>query len=230
MAIVDIFLAFFAGSLSFFSPCVFPLIPSYILYLGGVGVKAASTKDEKKNIVANSLMFIVGFFIIFILLGAAASIIGRIVFANRAIIRVVGGVIIIILGLYLLGVFKLSFLNFEKRLMIKTRPIGYFGSVVLGMTFAAAWTPCAGPILGSILVLAGAQSTLWSGVALLIAYSLGLALPFFITALMVDSALEYFKKAEKYLSAVSAVSGVFLIAIGVLLLTGHFESIISYFN
>lgn len=223
---VNLFIAFVAGLLSFFTPCVFPLIPSYILYIGGVSLKDLKISGKRTPIMVNSIIFILGFSAVFICLGAAASLLGKVIFQNRDLIRIAGGSIIILLGLYLMGAYRLPLFYFEKRISIKSRPLGYIGSFILGITFAAGWTPCATPILGSILLLAGAEKTLMVGVMLLISYSLGLALPFFFTALAIDRAFAYFKNISRYLDAISIISGTLLVVIGVLLLLGRFELII----
>ena len=232
MTNISIFVAFIAGFLSFFSPCVLPLVPSYILYVSGISLKDISEggdkRSETKAIIINSLLFIFGFSLIFILFGAAASLVGRVLYAYKDVIRIVGGALIIFFGFYIIGVFKFRLLDLEKRLSLKTKPSGYLGSIIIGITFAAAWTPCAGPIIGSILVLAGTQETLSSGVMLLIAYSFGLAIPFFVTSLAFNSALIYFKRINKYLGIIEKVSGFLLIVVGGLLLTNYFESIITY--
>jgi len=228
----SIYIAFTAGVLSFFSPCVFPLIPSYIIYITGITLKDFSESGDRgrvrKETVVNSLLFIFGFSLVFVSLGAAASLIGQLLFQYRDVIRIVGGVIIIIFGLYITGAFRLSFLDLERRFHLKVKPAGYFGSFLVGITFAAAWIPCIGPILGSILILAGTTRTLHSGISLLIFYSLGLGLPFFITSLVLNSALVYFKRIEKYMGLIAKISGIFLALIGILLLTNHFQSIITY--
>ncbi len=229
---LSIYIAFIAGVLTFFSPCVLPILPSYILYITGVTFKdySESTKqiEIRKLTIINSLLFILGFSFVFISLGAMASLLGKLLFQYRDAVRIIGGAIIIILGLYIMGIFKLPFLSLERRFHLKSKPTGYLGSVVLGATFAAAWTSCAGPILGSILILASAAETLGYGILLLIFYSLGLAIPFFITSLGVNSALVYFKRIEKYMGSVSIASGVFLILVGLLLLTNYFQFVMDY--
>ena len=228
----SLYIAFAAGFLSFFTPCVLPLIPSYIMYITGVTLKDLSESRDSKRImkttVANSLLFILGFSLVFILLGVAASLVGRFLFEFRGVIRMIGGTIIIVFGLYLTGIFRLRFLDIEKRFSLKAKPAGYFGSFLVGVTFAAAWIPCVGPILGSILVLAGTSETLMRGILLLISYSLGLATPFFLTSISLNSAMVYFKRISKYLGVIEKISGVFLILIGLLLLTNQFQSIITY--
>jgi cytochrome c-type biogenesis protein len=202
-----------------------PLIPSFIVYITGVSfadLKDASKKGGvRQKAVIHSLLFIAGFSLIFILLGLTATIIGKALFQYQHIIRIAGGVLIIIFGLNLTGILKLGFLMKEKRLNIPVKGAGYFGSFLVGVTFAAAWTPCAGPILGSILVLAGAKASVVSGAKLLSVYSLGIAIPFFATALAVNYFLEFFKRFNKIVSVINTISGVFLIIAGILLATNY---------
>lgn len=223
--------AIVAGFLSFFSPCVLPLVPSYIVYLAGITAEELAQKVSRSRAreltIVNSLLFILGFSLVFILLGAAASLAGQVLYQFRPVIRIAGGLIIIFFGLHVAGLLQLPGLNIERRLHLKARPTDYLGSVLVGATFAAAWTPCAGPILGSILVLAGLTATLKTGVLLLAAYSLGLAVPFFVTALLLNSALFHFKRLEKYLNPIRLASGILLVLAGILVLTGNFEKISS---
>ncbi len=232
MTNASISIAFIAGILSFISPCVLPLIPSYISYITGITLKDFSKNEDRAKIrkitIINSLLFILGFSLVFIAMGAAASLLGQFIFQYKNMIRIVGGIIIILLGLYIMGVFKLRFLDVERRFNIKTKPAGYLGSLLVGFAFAAAWIPCVGPILGSILLLAGTTETLGAGMVLLTSYSLGLGIPFFITSLAVNSALVYFRKIEKYMRLVTTISGVFLVLVGILILTNYFQSITTY--
>lgn len=222
MQSISAYLAFFAGLLSFFSPCVFPLIPTYILYLAGVTTKEYSqTQDKtriKKAAIINALSYVLGFSLVFILLGAAASAFGQLVIKYQEIIRVIGGIIIIIFGFYIMGIFKLSFLDIERRLENKSKEVGYFSSFIVGMTMAAGWIPCTGPILGSILLMASSSDTLLSGIMLLVFYSLGLAIPFLITAVLIDLVLGAFKKIQQYLGLFNLVSGIFIVVMGILVL------------
>ncbi|MBI5700397.1 cytochrome c biogenesis protein CcdA [Candidatus Saganbacteria bacterium] len=230
---ISIIVAFFAGILSFFSPCIFPIIPSYLLYLADTTLKEFNETENKRELkrstILNAILFVLGFSLVFILLGAAASSIGHFLFKIKDIIQTVGGIVMIFLGLFILGVFKLPFLHIERRLNVESE-VERFGSFLMGITFAAAWTPCVGPILGSILFMAGESSTLLSGITLLSVYSLGLAIPFLLSAVLIDYALVYFKKIQKYLWIFNAISGLFLIAMGILIWTGYFQSISSVFN
>lgn len=226
--------AFTAGLLSFISPCVLPLVPSYISYITGLSVEqladATERHKQRKPIVVNSLIFIAGFSSVFIAFGASASLIGQMLITYQDYIRKIGGLLIIVFGLYLLGVLNLGFLTSEKRLHFRSRPAGYLGSFLIGVAFAAGWTPCVGPVLGTILLYASTTDSLAAGVMLLASYSLGLGVPLFMTSLGVDSFLAYFKRVRAYLWGVSAVSGLCLVAVGVMiyanslsLLTGFLE-------
>jgi len=229
---ISLFAAFSAGLLSFVSPCVLPLVPSYISYISGLSIEQLSKAEERsrfrKEIIVNSLLFIGGFSAVFISFGASASLVGQLLITYQDFVRKLGGVLIIIFGLYLLGVLKLKFLSAEKRFHFKSRPAGYAGSVLVGVAFAAGWTPCVGPVLGTILLYASTTESLLNGVALLTAYSLGLGLPLFATALGVDRFLAYFKQVRAYLWGVSAVCGVLLVAVGVLIYANSLTIITSF--
>jgi cytochrome c-type biogenesis protein len=229
---IGLFAAFSAGLLSFVSPCVLPLVPSYISYISGLSIDQLSKAEERsrfrKEIVVNSLLFIFGFSAVFIAFGASASLVGQLLITYQDFVRKLGGVLIIVFGLYLLGVLNFRFLATEKRFHFKSRPAGYLGSVLVGVAFAAGWTPCVGPVLGTILLYASTTDSLVNGVALLTAYSLGLGLPLFATALGVDRFLAYFKQVRAYLWGVSAVCGVFLVAVGVLIYANSLTIITSF--
>ena len=229
---VSIFAAFAAGLLSFVSPCVLPLVPSYISYITGLSLERLMNAEERQRfrmtIIVNSLLFIAGFSTVFIAFGASASLIGQILITYQEHIRRIGGILIVIFGLYLLGVLNLNFLNTEKRLHFGTRPAGYLGSFLIGVAFAAGWTPCVGPVLGTILLYASTTDSLMSGVTLLASYSLGLGLPLFVTALGVDRFLSYFKQVRAYMWGVSTVSGVFLVVVGVMIYANSLTMITSF--
>ena len=223
---VSFTIAFVAGFLSFISPCVLPLVPSYLSYITGLSLDQLTNDDDRRKlrgtIMTNSLLFIGGFSFVFMAFGASASFAGQLLFAYSDYLQKIGGILIIFFGLYVMGMFKLKFLALEKRIQLPTRPAGYVGSVLIGMVFGAAWTPCVGPILGSILALAATSDSMMAGVQLLGVYSLGLGIPLFVTALGVDSFLNYFKKVRAYMWAVSATSGVFLVLVGVMIYTNSF--------
>jgi cytochrome c-type biogenesis protein len=209
------------------------MIPSFVAYI--TGVSFSDLKGEEKSLevrrktIVHSLLFILGFSVIFILLGLTATFIGKALFKFQEPIRIAGGVLIIIFGLYLAGVLKLDFLVKERRFGGSIKGASYIGSFLIGVTFAAAWTPCAGPILGSILVLAGTKASVAQGAALLTVYSLGIAIPFFVTALAINSFLVYFNKAKKIIGYINIVGGVFLVIIGILVATNYLARVSDMF-
>ncbi len=215
-------LAFMGGVLSFLSPCVLPLIPSYVSYITGVSFEDLKTGDKRlirKLTATNSLAFIAGFSLIFILMGVASSFMGYILARYYDVIRIGGGVIIIFFGLYVMGVFKIGFLSRDRRVHLQAKPRGYIGSFVVGLTFAAGWTPCIGPILGSILVYASTAASAAYGFKLLLVYSVGLGIPFFLTAIAINTFLSHFSAIHRYMKVIMILSGLLLIAFGVILLT-----------
>ena len=275
---VSIIVAFIAGFLSFVSPCVLPLIPSYVTFITGMSLEEFEDKSRRKEItrrvIVHSLMFILGFSFIFVLMGASATYIGALLIKYQEIIRKAGGILVIFFGLYIteiyvqeprkkifataigfaglaflfnwspdfrdlfikLGAFffvlyslmeldivKLDFLLMEKKIEIRNKPMGLFGTFLVGVTFAAGWTPCIGPILGSILVYASTQGSISKGIILLFAYSLGLGIPFFLSSLIINSFFIYFQKFRKWIRPLIIFSGVLLIVIGVLLYTNYFS-------
>lgn len=229
---ISLIAAFSAGLLSFVSPCVLPLVPSYISYITGLSVEQLTDASErvkfKKAIVLNSLLFIAGFSSVFIAFGASASLLGQVLITYQDHIRRFGGALIVVFGLYLLGILNLNFLKMEHRFQFRSRPAGYLGSFLIGVAFAAGWTPCVGPVLGSILLYASTTDSLVSGVVLLTSYSLGLGLPLFLTALGVDRFLAYFKQARAYLWGVSTVSGVLLVVVGVMIYANSLTMVTSF--
>jgi cytochrome c-type biogenesis protein len=229
---VSLIMAFGGGLLSFFSPCVLPVIPSYVSYITGISFEDLTGEQDKGRIrkvtLKNSLFFIAGFSLIFILLGASSSFLGRILSDYQDIIRKVGGVMIVIMGLYIAGILKIGFLMQDKRLHLQNKPAGLLGSFLVGTAFAAGWTPCIGPVLGSILLYASTANSVTSGIELLTAYALGLGIPFLITSLAINTALSYFKKINRYMRVVSVVSGLFLVVVGIMLFTGTFNVLSQY--
>ncbi len=229
---ISVLAAFSAGLLSFVSPCVLPLVPSYISYITGLSVEQLTDVSErakfKKAIVLNSLLFIAGFSAVFIAFGASASLLGQVLVTYQDSIRRIGGVLIVVFGLYLLGVLNLNFLKMEHRYQFRNRPAGYLGSFLIGVAFAAGWTPCVGPVLGSILLYAGTTDSLVDGIVLLTSYSMGLGLPLFLTALGVDRFLAYFKEVRAYLWGVSTVSGVLLVVVGVMIYANSLTMVTSF--
>ncbi len=219
-------IAFLAGLLSFLSPCVLPLVPSYIGFLTGLSLDEMGSR--RRTAMIHALLFVLGFTLIFLVLGASATVLGRSLKHHRVWLERAGGVLIIIFGLICLGVIKWGRLQQEKRLHLEHKPIGYLGSVLVGMAFAAGWTPCIGPILGGIFTLASASDTLGRGMALLGAYSAGLAVPFLIAAWAVDRFVAWFQRFRRYLPWVMKCSGALLVVVGILLLTGQFTLLASW--
>jgi cytochrome c-type biogenesis protein len=226
-------LAFAAGVLSFLSPCVLPLVPSYVSFITGMSFEELTEEADKARIrrltITNSLAFVLGFSVVFIALGASTSYVGQMFRLYQDEIRIVGGVLVIIFGLFIMGLFKMDFLMREKKFHLQGRPSGYLGVFVVGLVFAAGWTPCIGPILGGILLYATSQGSTALGLKLLSIYSLGLAIPFLLSALAINSFLSYSKKIQKYMRAIMLVSGLVLIAFGVLLLTDKVSELANYF-
>lgn len=219
-ASLGIALAFGAGLLSFLSPCVLPLIPSYLTFITGVGLDELG--HSRRAAFVHALLFVLGFTLIFVALGASATVLGRLLLAYRVWITRVGGALIVLFGLYLLGVARIAAFDRERRVHLADKPVGYLGSVFVGVAFGAGWTPCLGPILGAILTYTAATADLSRGLPLLLAYSLGLALPFLAAALAVDRFLATVTRIRPYLARASQVSGVLLVLVGLLLMFDYF--------
>ncbi|MBM4188628.1 MAG: cytochrome c biogenesis protein CcdA [Gemmatimonadetes bacterium] len=220
------FVAFLGGVLSFLSPCVLPLVPSYLSFITGFTVEEFGA--NRRLAMLHATLFVAGFSLIFILLGASATAVGSAFRAYKDVIQQGGGVLIIAFGLYCLGVLKLGFLTQERRFHLEQKPLGYLGSVLVGMAFGAGWSPCIGPILGGILSLAATEADLNRGMGLLIAYSAGLAVPFLVAALAVERFLGWFQRFRRHLGVVQKVSGALLVAVGLLILTGQFTRLAAY--
>lgn len=223
-------LAFSAGLLSFLSPCVLPLVPAYITYLTGTSVAELSTGRTKPDTLYKAIGFVAGFSIIFILMGASITFLGRLLTTNQGIIRKIGGIIIMVFGLHMTGLFKIKLFYSEKRLLPFGEDKGNVSSIFMGMSFAAGWTPCIGPILSSILIYAGSMETLGRGILLLVFYSLGLAVPFLLTALAIGSFTKYFKRLSRHLPLISVVSGILLILMGIMVFTNKLGMLSRFFN
>jgi cytochrome c-type biogenesis protein len=213
--------AFLAGLLSFFSPCVLPLIPAYFTFITGQSLEDLTrgyTVEMRKQVLGSTLSFILGFSVVFVLLGASASYLGGLIHNYRHIIRIAGGVLIIVLGIHLTGIIRIPFLEFEKKIHLKHKPLNFFGAFLIGMAFAAGWSPCTGPQLGAILAIAMGKDTVWQGVVLLGIYSAGLALPFLLISIFIHYLLIFVKKATRFMKIFNAVAGSILILVGILLL------------
>ena len=219
-------MAFTAGLLSFLSPCVLPLIPSYVGFITGMTVEEAERR--RWTALLHGLWFVGGFTLVFVLLGAAASAVGSLLREYQVWMGRIGGVLMIVFGLYLLGVLRPRFLIREWRVHLSRKPLGYFGSGVVGFTFGAAWTPCIGPILGGILTIAATQAGLAKGMTLLTIYALGLAVPFLLTAVALDRFLVWFQRFRPYIVWVDRIAGAMLILLGILLITDSFTVLAGY--
>ena len=236
---VSFLVAFLAGLFSFISPCVFPLIPSYLSYISGLSVKEltgdepSSGKIKAKFIaVKHSLMFILGFTAVFVLLGVFSSAVGSLL--HSIWLMRIAGIFIIVMGLFILGAFNkikfLSFMNADANINIKNKPLGLIGSALVGVVFAAAWTPCIGPILASILFIASTMHNTAAGAELLFIYAMGLAVPFFISSVSLNLFLSAFKRIRPFIKTISVISGVILIAVGILIFFNYLSVISLYFG
>ena len=225
-AALSFMVAFVAGLLSFLSPCVLPLVPSYVGFITGMTLPEVS--GRRRAALLHALLFVAGFSLVFILLGASATALGRALNYYQIWLQRVGGVLIIIFGFLCLGVFKVGVLNQERRVHLEHKPVGYLGSALAGVAFGAGWTPCIGPVLGAILGLAATTSDVSRGMQLLAVYSAGLALPFLIAAVAVESFLDWFQGFRRYLPWVMRLSGLILIVVGVLLVTGEFTRLAGW--
>jgi cytochrome c-type biogenesis protein len=223
---ITILVAMLAGLLSFLSPCVLPLLPSYISFIAGVSFEElqgrVANSRTRRAILVNSLCFVAGFSLVFVALGAGATLVGQALFTHQSLIRRIGGALVILMGLYVAGWLRIPFLMREWRAELHNRPAGYLGALLTGITFAAGWTPCIGPILGSILTLASMSQTASTGIVMLAAYSFGLAVPFLASSLAMDRFLIFFDRFKRFLPVVTKASGVILILVGVLLFTDYF--------
>jgi cytochrome c-type biogenesis protein len=218
--------AFAAGVLSFLSPCVLPLVPSYLGFLTGLSLDEMG--GRRRAALTHAIAFVAGFTIVFLLLGASATALGRVLNYHRVWLERIGGLLIVFFGLVCMGVVRIRALQAERRLHLQQKPLGYLGSVFVGMAFGAGWTPCIGPILGGIFTLASAADTLGRGMALLGAYSAGLAVPFLLAAWAVDGFLAWFQRFRRYLPWVMRASGALLVVVGVLLMTGQFTRLAAW--
>lgn len=213
--------AFFAGILSFLSPCILPLIPAYFTFITGYSLEdlTKSENDQiRKRVIIYTTAYVCGFSVVFILLGASASFLGGLIQNHIDIIRIAGGILIILLGIHLTGIFRFSKLDVEKRVHFDKKPFHFFGTFLVGMAFAAGWSPCIGPLLGSILILAGSRDTVTEGMLLLAIYSAGLAIPFLLISVFIHLILKFVKKASRILKYVNLTAGMLLIIMGLVLI------------
>ena len=224
--LIKSFLAFGAGFISFLSPCVLPLIPGYISYISGESL--GDIVEKQKKIILKTVLFSLGFSLVFISFGATASFIGNILLENSNTLRIIAGIIIIIFSLQLIGILNLNFLNQEKRFQTKNYSNNLFFPVLVGAAFGFGWTPCIGPVLGSILTLAAVESSIGKGILLLSFYSLGLAIPFILSGYGISKFLVFSKNFRKNIKIVSVSGGVILLITGILILTNKLQAL-GYF-
>ncbi len=209
-----------AGLLSFFTPCVLPLVPVYFTIITGISLDeltGASRAEIRRKVIVATIFFVAGFSLVFVLLGASASFIGNFLQAYRQYLKIIGGIVIIVLGLHLSGAIRIPAMQVEKRLWVKNRSLRLLGVLVAGMAFAAGWTPCIGPILGSILIIAGSQGQMTDGIVLLSLYSLGLGLPFLFLSVFINFLLIFLKRINRIIRYINPVAGILLIAAGLYL-------------
>ena len=222
---IELLIAFGAGLISFLSPCVLPLIPGYISYISG---RSINELIDKKNInLIPMILFTIGFSIVFIIFGAASTFLGQVLLQNSFELRIIAGLIIIIFSLHIIGVLNIKFLNFEKRIQTKIN-INFYSPLLIGMAFAFGWTPCIGPILGSILVLAATEESINKGIILLSFYSLGLAIPFILSGYLIQKFLIFSKNFRKNINLVSKIGGFILLITGILIITNQLQALGYY--
>ena len=222
---MELVIAFAAGLISFLSPCVLPLIPGYISYISG---SSLNELIEKKNVnLIPIILFTVGFSIVFIIFGAASTFIGQVLLQNSYELRIIAGLVIIVLSLHIIGIINIKFLNYEKRIETNIRK-NFFSPILIGMAFAFGWTPCIGPILGSILVLASTEESLGRGILLLSLYSIGLAIPFILSGYLMQKFLIFSKNFKKNINRVTKIGGIILLITGLLIITNQLQALGFY--
>lgn len=232
MSQISIGVAFIAGVLSYLSPCVLPLIPGYISFLSGLSLEELKSGTQRKNVIKKagltSIFFAIGFSSVFISLGASASVVGKFLSLHLKIFTKIAGILIAILGLHLLGVLKIGWLNVERRLKVKRHSGGIFGAFLIGFAFAFGWTPCIGPILAGILTLAATQKTVVEGMLLLSVYSAGLGIPFIITGFSVGLFTQFFQRYRQVIRWTEFVAGLLLVVIGALIFTNNLTALLRF--
>ena len=226
-------MAFFAGLISFLSPCVLPLVPGYLSIISGVSLdqlKGSADTSVRRSVITSSIAFIIGFSITFIALGATATALSKALLVRMPLLRVIAGIIIIVFGLHILGVFRIKALYQDKRMHNVQTSKGLLGALVLGLVFALGWSPCLGPILATILGLASQQETVLRGVFLLAVYSIGLGVPFLVTSVGLNQFLGFYNRFKKHFRALEVVSGILVLGIGILILTDRMTQMNQYFQ
>lgn len=219
---ISFVVVFLEGLASFASPCLLPLLPAYLSYLAGASLEEiGKNKHLRRSMILQSIGFVLGLSLVFIALGATANVIGRFMYEHATILRRASGIVIIFFGLHHAEIIKLKFLNYEIRMGLQSRSPKFINSVLLGISFSFGWTPCIGPILGSVLMFAGNTDTIWMGMGLLAVYSLGLSLPFMAAALGINVFMNHFNKINKHLRTIKRISGVLLIIMGILVYTNY---------
>ena len=232
MAEISYFYVVLAGLLSFLSPCVLPIVPGYLCFLAGTSLdKIASGEDASKerNVFYFALSFVFGFSTVFILLGASATLLSGLIYEYLDILRVVGGIIIIVFGIHFMQIIQLPFLNRDTRYQIESYRPGIVGSYVIGLSFAFGWTPCIGPILGSVLSIAASSETVTYGIVLLMLYSAGLGIPFLLAAYAINGFMRFLSKIRNYIRAIEIFTGVLLVIFGILILTNRIQELAFFF-
>jgi cytochrome c-type biogenesis protein len=227
---VSIYMAFVAGLISFLSPCILPIVPGYISFLSGMSVEEIEGRGEKKLIILNSIFFITGFSVVFILLGASATMIGAFLTSKMSVLTKIAGLVIILFGTFKLGLIRHLAFYREARFQLKNRKFGVFGAMLIGAAFAFAWTPCVGPILGSILAYAATLGKVSQGVSLLVIYSMGLGVPFLIVTLALNRFFRIFDRIKKHLRLIEIVSGIIMIILGLMILSNKLILIPGYLS
>jgi cytochrome c-type biogenesis protein len=216
--------AFLAGIFSFFSPCILPLIPAYFTFITGFSLEELTGYPDaavKKRVFLATVSYVAGFSFVFILMGASASYLGGFIYHYRDYIRISGGILIVILGIHLTGLIRIRGLEFEKRIHLKRKPLYFLGTFVVGMAFGAGWSPCIGPLLGSILIIAAGQETIWQGIILLGLYSAGLAVPFIIISIFINFMLIFLKRISRVMQYINVGAGILLILVGISLMVNR---------
>ncbi len=223
---------FVAGLISFLSPCVLPLVPGYVSLISGVGIEQLKLQEGQllRKVMLNSAAFIVGFSVVFITLGAISTEVGQVLVQYKSLLARIAGVVIILFGLHLTGIFQIKALLADTRLHSLKGGTSAWGAFVIGFAFAFGWTPCVGPILAVVLGFAAAQDTVWKGIFLLAIYSAGLAVPFLLTSLGIERFLKFYNRFKFHMHAVEVASGILLIALGILLVMGRFALLSGYFS